>query len=179
MKLYHGSTENGITELSPVSKDKDGHSVLYLTDNFAYSLFYLRDRKTDFVTCGVAADGKVHYYEWFPNQIKTLYNNRSGWIYEVDTNAEPYRIRGIHVCREAVAVTQRHYIEDAYSAILNEIKKGTVIVRSFDEVTKEQLQQYREDMVKWLRTEKNMSAEKKNFYRTYFPECWESAYECR
>lgn len=177
MKLYHGSTENGITELYPVSKDKDGNSILYLTDNYAYSLFYLRDRKIDFVTCGVAPDGKVYYDEWFPNQIKTLYGNRSGWIYEVDTIAEPYRICGIHVCREAVVVTQKHYIEDAYSAILDEIKKGTVIVRSFEEATREQLQQYRDGLAKWLRSESNMSAEKKNFYRTYFPECWESAHE--
>lgn len=177
MKFYHGSTESGLTVLCPVSKDKDGHPLLYLMDSFAYSLFYLRDRKTDFVTCGLAADGKVHYEEWFPNQLKTLYERRAGWIYEVNANAEPHRIRGIHVCREAVAVTQPHYIEDAYCAIQNEIKKGTVIVRAFEEASQEQLRQYQADLAAWLRSAGPLPIEKQNFYRTYFPACWKQAHE--
>ncbi len=174
MKLYHGSTESSIAELCPRSKDKEGNPVLYLTDHYAYSLFYLRDRETDYVTCGVREDGKVHYDEWFPDQLKILYEGRSGWIYEAEADAEPHRTRGIQICRSSVTVTQKYCIENAYSAIQEEIRKGTVVVRFFAEMPKELLQQYREGLVRMLRIEKNLSAAKKEFYQTYFPECWEA-----
>ncbi len=179
MILYHGSTEGGMTVLDPVSRDREGNPALYVTDNYAYGLFYLRDRRTDFVTCGVAGDGKVHYDEWFPDQMKTLYEGRSGWIYEIEAEAQPQRTRGIYIIRAQTAVTGQHHIADAYAAILEEIQKGRVVVRTYEEATAEQLQQYRDGMIRWLRSVENLSAEKAAFYQTYFPACWREAKERR
>lgn len=60
MKLYHGTTVSGLDTLRTKSCDREGNEVLYLTDNWAYSLFYIRERELDFVTCGVGDGGVVH-----------------------------------------------------------------------------------------------------------------------
>ena len=55
--FYHGSAAAGIATL----ETRGEKHVVYLTDNRAYALFYLRDPQIDFVTCGVTRDGTVRY----------------------------------------------------------------------------------------------------------------------
>ena len=172
MKLYHGTTVSNIERLRSNSKDKEGNSVLYLTDNRTYSLFYIRDREIDFVTCGVGEDGKVHYDEKFPNQLEVLYKGRSGYVYETDVAAEMHRIRGIWICKGDAKVTGVKYIPDVYLAILDEIEKGNVIFLSYERLTENQKRKNHQGVVDYLKRGR-LSPAKKMFFRRYFPEAWE------
>ncbi len=55
--------------------------VVYFTPNRAYALFYIRDREINWVTCGVKEDGVIRYDERFPDQLKTIYQGVSGYVY--------------------------------------------------------------------------------------------------
>ncbi len=176
MRLFHGTTEENIERLEPVSKDREGKPVAFLTDVFAYSLFYIRDREIDFVTCGVRTGGKVHYDEKFPDQLRVLYAGRAGWVYEAEAQAEKHTINGIWLCRESCAVVKKHFVADAYEAIMKEIEKGNVEVRRYEDATEEEKALDREGMVLKLRGMRNMSEKCATFYREHFAECWEIAH---
>lgn len=74
MLLYHGSAAGGLTRLT-------GQPCVYLTPYPCYALCYIRDPNVNYVTCGVDKDGVVRYDENFPEQLRTLYAGRSGWLY--------------------------------------------------------------------------------------------------
>ncbi len=176
MKVFHGTLEGGISVLSPLSKNGEGKPVVFLTDNYAYSLFYIRDRSVDFVTCGVGADGKVHYEEWFPNQLKTLYSGRSGWVYEADVETEPHRIRGVRISHQEVTISRCYPIKDAYQEIQEEIQKGNIILRTFEEASEAELRKDRDGLVNMLQHGPTITPERQSFFQIYFPECWEKAF---
>ena len=175
MIFYHGTEHANLERLHPNSHDKQGNPCLYVTDNRAYSIFYLRDRNIDFVTCGVGPDGKVCYDEKFPDQLKILYQGRNGYIYEVDTQAEQTAIRGVWTCRKEARVRSFTFIPDAYQAIWAEIEKGTVVFLPFEQLHEEQLKNNHEGAVRMFLSGKKMNSEKETFYRTHFPKAWEEA----
>ena len=172
MKLYHGTTVAGLETLSAKTRRNEETPVLYLTDNWAYSLFYIRDREIDFVTCGVNADGIVCYDEKFHNQLKTLYQGMAGYIYEVEADAQPSKTNGIFVTYGDARVVRQIPIEDTFDAIQKEIQKGNIALLSFEELTQEQRGLNREGMKRLLRSGGNMTEKKKEFFRRYFPEEW-------
>ena len=80
--LYHASNIGNLTEIKPLSKlHASGETVAYFTPIRAYALFYLRDMEINHVTCSVNKDDVVVYHEQFSNQLKTLYQGRSGYLY--------------------------------------------------------------------------------------------------
>ncbi len=175
MRLFHATTIGGLDILRANSCDLEGNPVLYLTDNVPYSLFYIRDREIDFVTCGVRAGGTVHYDEKFPNQLETLYRGMSGWVYEVEAEAESTKIMGIYVVRGDVPITGKRYIPDVYQEICREIHGGKVLFLAYEDISEAQRQQNREGMVRWFLSDYNMHPKKKAFLCTHFPEAWEEA----
>lgn len=172
MKLYHGTTIPGLEVLKANSCDRDGNRVLYLTDNYPYSLFYIRDREIDFVTCGVWEGGIVHYDEKFRDQLKILYQGMSGWVYEVEADAEPTKIRGIYVVQGDVAVTGAVHIPDALEAIRSEIAKGSVHFLPYEELSDSQKEMNHEGMVRLFHSGSNRNPRKEAFLREHFPEAW-------
>lgn len=177
MKLYHGTTVGGLKTLSAKSRNKDKTPVLYLTDNWSYSLFYIRDREIDFVTCGVDTDGIVHYDEKFQNQLKALYKGMTGYIYEVEADAQPTKTNGIYVTLGDAKVLRQIPIADAYDVIQEEIHKGNVSFVPFEALTEEQRELNREGMRRLLRSGHNLSVTKKEFLHLHFPEEWQEVYE--
>lgn len=175
MKLYHGTTVSGLEILRPNSVDREGNPVLYLTDNYSYSLFYIRDREIDFVTCGVREGGIVHYDEKFPNQLETLYHGMSGWVYEVEADAKPTKISGIYVTRDNAKVIGKYFIPDALAAIKEAVSQGYVKLFSYEKTTEEQRKLNQEGMVRWFQSDRQMHPKKEAFLRTHFPDAWEEA----
>ena len=171
MKLYHGTIVDKIQVLKRNSRDKE-KSVLYLTDNRAYSLFYIRDPKVNFVTCGVGEDGKVYYDEKFPNQLEVLYKGTSGYIYETDVQAQKHHVCGIWLCNTDAWVSGVEYIPDVYQSIMEEIKAGNVVFTSYDMLTSEQKQMNHQGIVDYLHRNILTTAQKA-FYSNYFPKEWE------
>lgn len=176
MILYHGSTEPALEILRPKSKSNSGSSLLYLTNNRAYSLFYIRDREIDFVTCGVDGKGIVQYDEKFSDQLKILYRGRSGYIYITDQEAERSKINGIYICRGEAIVTEVEYIPDAYEAILKEIEIGNVNFLSFDNLSEKQKLINHQGVVHLLKNVR-ITQKKEMFLRHYFPDAWKEAKE--
>lgn len=172
MRLYHGSTVSGLEVLRPVSRDAQGRPVLFLTDSFPYSLFYLRDREIDFVTCGVGQDGIVRYDEKFPDQLKRMYQGRAGYVYETEGPAQPGRCPWIWLGREEARVTGVRFIPDAYEAIREEMEKGTVSVLFYEELTEEQKRINHAGVCHYLR-HFPLNPAQEIFYRQNFPQAWQ------
>lgn len=175
MRFYHGTTVGGLETLRVNSIGGNGNPVLYLTDNHAYSLFYIRDRDIDFVTCGVGTDGVVHYDEKVPHQLALLYQGKSGYVYEVEANAEPTKISGIYVTSQDLQIVGVEYIPDVYDTICNEIDKGNVDILYYEELTEEQKQLNNEGMRRWFLAERGMNPKKEMFLRMHFPVAWAEA----
>ncbi len=167
MILYHGTDAAVIHELRPVSTDREGRKIAYLTDNFAYSLFYLRDREIDFVTCGVDKHGVVRYDEKFPDQLRVIYAGRSGWIYEAEADAQPTKTNGIFVCTQAAPVVRAQYIADAYEAICAEIERGHVVLKRFEDLTAQE--RALNDMGVRMELARDLSPAKRAFFLKHFP----------
>lgn len=174
MQLFHGTTEAGIEILRAESHDKQGNAVVYLTDNWTYSLFYIRDRKIDFVTCGVDEQGIVHYDEKFKDQLKILYQGRPGYIYATEQDAQPSRINGIYTVQGQVKVTNAEYVPDVYEAIQREIELGHVELLLYEALTEEQKLLNHQGIVHMI-DHVSMNPEKEAFVREYFPDAWEEA----
>lgn len=174
MKLYHGTTVSGLTTLCADSHDGQGNRVLFLTDNFSYSLFYIRDRDIDFVTCGVGSDGTVHYDEKFPDQLSILYSGMSGYIYVVEAEAEKTKVNGIYITSGDAKVTEVHEILDVYEAITKEIEIGNVCIITYDKLTDNQKHLNHQGAVHMIRN-CPMNPSREQFFRMYFPDAWKEA----
>lgn len=173
--FYHGSAAAGITALETRGEK---HAV-YLTDNRAYALFYLRDPQIDFVTCGVTRDGTVRYDEKFPDQLRTLYAGRSGWIYSCAENAamEKTRVPGIWISHENVPVAAAERIDDAYEALLPYLAGGTVRVRTYESLSAQEISENDCAIAEFIRQRDLLceASPRADFYRERFPGAWEMA----
>lgn len=76
-----------------------------------------------------------HYFERFPNQLKTLYQGREGFLYQ-PLSAEGLKNTKGHTWESAVdvPVVQRERIQDVYAEILREEELGRVIIHRYDEI---------------------------------------------
>ncbi len=173
--FYHGSAAAGIATL----ETRGEKHVVYLTDNRAYALLYLRDPQIDFVTCGVTRDGTVRYEERFPDQLRTLYAGRSGWIYSCAENAamEKTRVPGIWISHENVPVAAAERIADAYEALQPYLASGAVCVRTYESLSAQEISENDCAIVEFIR-QRGLLCEKSpraDFYRERFPRAWEMA----
>lgn len=175
MRLYHGSMVDQLTRIKVFSCDKGGRNVAYLTDSHPYSLFYIRDREIDFVTCGIYSDGKVQYDEKFPGQLEEIYDGISGYCYEVKAEAEQTKTPGVWVCRQDAVVVRREYIENVYDAIMEAHSRGRVSILRYEELSTAQRSLNHQGMVHTFLNADNMHIKRIKFLQNHFPEAWEEA----
>ena len=72
--IYHGSCISGLHTIKANSKSHStGRLVAYFSEDRCYALVCCRIKAENFVTMGVGADGRQHYFERFPNQLESLY----------------------------------------------------------------------------------------------------------
>lgn len=134
--VFHGSCMGGLTAIcanSPSHMKKA--DVAYFTNSYVYALICCRLPEENFVTAGMR-EGKLHYYERFPNQLKVIYAGKRGYIYKADTDKTPLEETRPYSFESMtdVPVDGCDYIEDVYEAISAEIKKGSLIVHRFEEI---------------------------------------------
>ena len=67
--FYHGSVKENLLKLDVISKCNENPEIkcAYITNNYAYSLLYIRDMDINIVTAWVGDDGIVYYEEQFKN----------------------------------------------------------------------------------------------------------------
>lgn len=179
--FYHGSVDGKLERLNVISKchDKPEIKCAYVTDNYAYSLFYLRDMDINIVTAWVNKDGTVGYEEQFENQLETIYKNQSGYIYTCD-NSLPFtkaQTNGIFYSTLPIPLVSKKYIKDAYKEIQNEIKKGNIKVMKFKDMNPEKYKGLIEFLSKKI-VENNFyedNPKKRDFYKIHYPKAWDLA----
>lgn len=169
--LYHGTTIGELCIIKANAKSHtSGKKVAYFTEDRCYALVCCRDRKENFVTMGLNKDGKQHYYERFPDQLKILYSGRRGYIYQIETAAGLKNSKG-HTWESETDVPVRRYevVGDVYSEILKEEEMGNIIIHRYSEIDPAE-QKMHADYIKEHMDE--YSEEMKLFYIAHFGPLW-------
>ena len=134
--LYHGTVIGGLRYIKANAKSHaSGEKVAYFTGDRCYALICCRDSKNNFVTMGLRPDGKQHYFERFPDQLKTLYSGRNGYLYVLDSNEGLKNTNGnTWESEKDVSVSRCEVIEDVYPEILKEEAAGKLVIHRYEEI---------------------------------------------
>ena len=178
--FYHASNVGDLKELLPLSTAHgSGDKVCYFTPVRAYALFYLRDMVINHVTCGVSESGVTVYNEQFPDQLKTIYQGRSGYLYtcENDGGIITAHTNGVWAARQPIKVANTEFITDVYAEILKAERSGEIQVIRYESLSDEKKQEItlmmRDNIIKndWLQSD----SLKARFFKDNFPQSWELA----
>jgi len=180
MIFYHASNIGNLKEILPLSKDKDsGEKVAYFTPLRAYALFYLRDMEVNHVSAGMVSDSKIISHEFFQDQLRILYQGRSGYIYacENDDNITLAHTIGIWLAKEPIGVTATEYIDDVYEHIMQEVAAGTVELIRYESLSEEKKQEVTEVTKKDILANNFLTTDsaKSRFWAKHYPQAWELA----
>ena len=178
--FYHASNISNLTKLLPLSTVRGSdEKVCYFTPVRAYALFYLRDMDINHVTCGVSDKGTVVYYEQFPNQVKTIYQGRNGYIYACknDDSITMTPTNGVWAANKPVTIAAIEYIDDVYAEILKAENSGEVQIIHYESLSDEKKQEI-VDMMRNSIIKNNFltsSTPKARFYAQNFLQSWKEA----
>ena len=134
--LYHGTTIGGLYIIKAnANSHTSGKKVAYFTEDRCYALICCRDKSENFVTMGLNKEGKQHYYERFPDQLKILYSGRKGYIYFTEEAADLKNTKG-HTWESEIDVPVHRYeaVDDVYSEILKEEEMGNIVIHSYPNI---------------------------------------------
>lgn len=185
-RLYHGSVIPHITELYANSKSSEReNAVLYLTDSYPYSLFYIWDSKHNYkkgkhITCTVK-NGIVYYEEQFENQLQRFYDGVSGYVYIVNDSSEFIKSsnsESIWMTKNSTVVSNVMYIPNVYDEIQKQVTEGKISIITYSEMDKDKLKTLYDHISKRIVSEKLLAypdSEQAVFYQTFFPKAWEDA----
>ena len=169
--LYHGTT---VGELRIIKANANSHisgkKVAYFTEDRSYALVCCRDKSENFVTMGLNQDGKQHYYERFPEQLKILYSGKQGYIYLIETTAGFKNTKG-HTweSEKDVPVCQYEVVDDIYSEILKEEKMGNIIIHRYAEIDPAEQKMHANYIKEHM---EDRGEEMKRFYIAHFGALW-------
>lgn len=170
--LYHGSILPGLRVIRANAKSHTtGKQVAYFTEDRCYALVCCRSREENFVTMSLREDGKQHYFERFPDQLKTLYGGKCGYLYILEDTAGLQNTKG-HTWESETDVTvqRREAVADVYSDILKEEKAGNIIIHRYAEIDPAEQKLH----ANYIRDHINDEGEKmKRFYQAYFSTLWD------
>lgn len=136
MLLYHGSPIKGLTELRPFPSNHD-QPYVYLTPCPTLALLYAHnpiERPGGFFPYYFSKDGQLHYDEYFPNQLRVMYQGHSGCIYAADEDAFPTleKMPWVYLANRPVTVTACRFIPDLYGALLDAEQDGRLILHRYE-----------------------------------------------
>ena len=134
--LYHGTILGNLGMILANSiSHTSGKRVAYFTEDRCYALVCCRSRGENFVTMGLRDDGKQHYFERFPEQLKTLYAGRQGWLYIPEAGGSFHNTKGRSWESETdVPVARCEHISDVYAELLKEERAGHVVIHRYAEI---------------------------------------------
>jgi len=172
--LYHGTVMGGLTKIIPRE-----HSIVYLTPNQAYALFYILDKDINWVTCGVKENGIVQYEEQFPNQLQTIYEGSCGSLYTVDPTdtMESIGNGAIWTSKQPVSVYTETHIADVYATLLSHEQAGAISVTRYEHVSADRKRDIHEMMVHYIHKHNliTQTTKKSRFVQETFPAAWTAA----
>ncbi|MBQ2901790.1 MAG: hypothetical protein IJE49_08075 [Agathobacter sp.] len=133
--LYHGSV---IKDLKVIKANAYSHTlkknVAYFTEDRGYALSCCRKPEENFVTMGLR-EGKQHYYERFPNQLKVLYQGKKGYLYKIfESQNLVNTILHTWECDTDITIDECDIVEDIYEEILIEEAEGNLVIHRYEEI---------------------------------------------
>lgn len=175
----------GLGELVPIFKRHNTikKPVIYFTKNKTLALFYIWNRAYKYVTFNVNEKGVVEYIEEFPNQLYDFYNGISGCIYvcDEDSNIQESHIKGVYISLVPIKVKEKIHINNAYEQILEEEKLGHIIIKRYNELTKEEIDKMKKGRVRAIHMQHLLNPQEEyeeymaKFMAEKFPEEWSIA----
>lgn len=174
MAYYHCSPTAGLTMLEPRKPESFKKAArVYLTTLLPMALMYtIRNYEYSY---GYTKDGQLYFDEYFPNALEILYKDKSASLYLCDPEStESTRIPHEAISEIVVPVISETYIPDAYEALLEQERLGTLFIHRYHELS--------EEMLDWIRKVEADEIRKSNlintpgpmadYYREHYPESW-------
>ncbi len=170
--LYHGTTMGGISIIKANAKSHTtGKTVAYFTEDRAYALVCCRNRNENFVTMGPGRDGKQHYFERFPDQLKTLYGGKRGYIYVAAATDRLVNTKG-HTWESEADVPVHLYeaVDDIYAEIWKEEQTGTIVIHRYADIDPMEQKLHANYIKEHIG---DQGEEMRRFYETHFSFLWD------
>ena len=147
MMLCHGSSVPGLTELKPFPSNHSKPYV-YLTDCAALALFYAHnpiERPGGFFPYWFDKQGQLHYDEYFPDQLRLMYQGHSGWVYhvEVDGWTRLDKMPWVYLSEAPVPVAQADFIPDLHAALTGAAEDGRLVLHRYGDIPEGQREIHR------------------------------------
>jgi len=182
MKFYHASNIKGLKEILPLSESKnkeDKEKVAYFTPVRLYALSYLRDMDVNHVTIGAGDDNVPECHEFFPDQLKIMYQGRRGYLYTCQNNGNitMAQTASIWSSKEAVGVVKTEFIDNVYEHIMLEISATNARFISYESLSEETKQEYNVNMKDFI-LERNLltiNSAQSRFWAQHYPKAWKMA----
>ena len=170
--LYHGTSIGDLEIIRANSKSHTtGKTVAYFTEDRCYALVCCRSRDENFVTMGPDKDGMQHYFERFPDQLRVLYSGKRGYLYILDNAYGLERGKGKSWESESdVIVHKCEVVEDVYPEILEEERRGNMIIHRYSEIDPAEQKMHANRIKEYKET---VSEEMKMFYIKHFSALWD------
>ena len=186
MKLYYGSTVEGLKELRP-HIPLGAHSpkpLVYLSPTRQLALHFIWDTQrlgVKMPMLEIRKDGTVVFQEMFSGALEYLYKGVGGYIYTCEADYEPsedFLSQSSIAVDTEVVFTGCEHIEDVYKHILQYADQGKMICERY-----ENLPQWRIDLIRGqiLRRIKRYDLindaghPSRNFIKNSFPQYWAEA----
>lgn len=150
---YHASQNKDIKVLEPRVSNHN-KPLIYFSDKRENILVYLSNavektcKENNFKHEGKYSkwgpysfdkDGILILEEYYPNATYETYKGVSGYIYSVENIPNMKKledIRNIYITDTNTKIDNVEYIEDAYEAIMDAVKKGKIKLMKYDEFIK-------------------------------------------
>lgn len=177
-EFYHASVNPNLTQLSVVSKCHDNPNIkcAYVTDNYFYALFYIRDTDINIVTAWVNKYGKACYEEQFKNQLEVLYQNQKGCVYHCEENPTITKSssNGIYYSTVPITFKKKEMIENVYQLLTTGIANGDIQITRFNCVSKERINDLYKNIADKIAKNDFYKNNKKlrKFYYRYYRKAW-------
>ena len=177
MTYYHCSPTTGIKVLvprKPAAFDKPAR--VYLTTLLPMALMY--GVQNFEYTYGYTREGQIYLDEYFPNALEVLYRGKSASLYICGLETvETTRIPNEAVSAQAVPVLEEIHIPDVCEALLEQERRGTLVIHRYGELSEKQLAGIRSAEKETILKQKLLDKDgpMAEYYRTQYPDSWADA----
>lgn len=150
---YHATQVKGIQILEPRISDHE-KPLIYFSDRRENVLVYLSNAVEKFCKennfehngtyskwgpYGFNKDGIIQIEEYYPNALFETYKGVEGYIYKTRNIPNMKMLNDIpnaYIASTNTKIDEVEYITDAYEAIIEEVKKGNIILVRYEEFIK-------------------------------------------
>lgn len=156
IKLYHGSSVEGLDTLTPHVSDHN-ESYVYFSSNPVVAMFYcvhILPQPYNFFPYGFDANSIPVYTEYYPNAAAQIYSGKRGFLYVCRKSEEltnPTVIPCAFVSKQPIKVEERVEITDVYAKMLEYEQEGRLLIRRYQDLTDKQIQFFNSQMLQDIR----------------------------